>query len=151
MTGTVHAETAAGTWLLGEQSARFDLGHVLNSAVIDALAPSRIGELGLHHAGLWECDLSHESLIWSGGVYDIFGLERGITVTRNEALACYREESRAKLERLRSYALQHMVGFTIDVEIRPAALREFRRMRLIAAPMFEQNRATRLHGLKLAL
>jgi hypothetical protein len=141
----------ADTWALGEHARRFDLGHVLNCAVIDAIKPRKIGELSIHHAGLWECDLRDGSLIWSGGVYDIFGLERGTQVTREQALACYTEDSRAKLERLRSYALRHQKGFTLDIEIRVAAVGELRRVRLIGAPVREQNDAPKLHGLKLAL
>lgn len=139
------------SWPLLEQAARFELGHVLNSAVIDAIAPLQIGELGPHHAGLWECDLSDESLIWSGGVYDIFGVERGSPMTRPDALACYSEDSRVKVERLRSHALQHRHGFTIDVEIRAAAVGKVRRVRVIGAPSPETGCPTRLRGLKLAL
>lgn len=82
-------------WPLAEEAGRFELGHILNCAVIDALEPSHIGALGVYHAGLWECDLSNQSLIWSGGVYDIFGFERGSPITRPAALACYSEVSRA--------------------------------------------------------
>jgi hypothetical protein len=52
------------------------------------------------------------------------------------------------MERLRSYAIRHKRGFTLDIEIR-AAVGETRWTRLIAAPLCEGNRAVRLHGLKL--
>jgi PAS domain-containing protein len=110
--------------------------------------PNEVGGLGLHHAGCWECDLSDNSLIWSGGVYDIFGLSRGVPISREESVAFYCEESRAKMERLRSYSIRHKRGFTLDVEIR-AAVGEVRWVRLIAAPVCKDNSATRLHGLKL--
>lgn len=141
----------AGTWLLREHNHRFDLGHVLNCAVIDAIPPCHIGELGMYHAGLWEYDLRENSLIWSGGVYDIFGFERGSPITRQEALACYTDDSRAKVESLRAYALNHLCGFTIDVEIRAAAVGEVRQVRLIGAPILEQDKVAKLSGLKLAL
>jgi PAS domain-containing protein len=138
------------SWPLFEQARHFDLGSILNSAAIDAISPPTIGALGLQHAGVWECDLSDDRLIWSGGVYDIFGLPRGSRVSRQEAVACYCEESRAAMERLRAHAIRHRRGFTIDVEIRPA-VGEKRWMRLIAAPVFDGDQAVRLHGLKLAL
>lgn len=138
------------TWPLWEQPRHFELGQVLNCAVTDILAPSAVGDLGLHHAGCWECDLSDHSLIWSGGVYDIFGLPRGVAVQRDEAVGFYSEDSRAKMERLRSYAIRHKRGFTLDVEIR-AAVGEIRWVRLIAAPVCDEDRVARLHGLKLIL
>jgi PAS domain-containing protein len=136
------------TWPLWEQSRHFELGYVLSSAVTDVIDPIEVGGLGLQHAGCWECDLSDESLIWSGGVYDIFGLPRGARITRTEAVSFYCEDSRAKMEHLRSYSTRNNRGFTLDVEIR-AAVGQIRWMRLIAAPLCEQDRAVRLHGLKL--
>jgi PAS domain-containing protein len=138
------------SWPLWEQPQHFELGHVLNSAITDAIRPARIGELGLHHAGCWECDLSDNSLIWSGGVYDIFGLPRGVRATREEAVALYCPDSRSKMERLRAYAIRHKRGFTIDVDIRPA-VGEHRWMRLIAAPVCVDSQVTKLHGLKLII
>jgi PAS domain-containing protein len=138
------------SWPLFEQSRHFELGCVLNSAAIDAVAPASVGNVSLQHAGVWECDLSDNSLIWSGGVYDIFGLPRGVNVSRNEAVALYCEESRAAMERLRAHAIAHRRGFTIDVEIRPMVGGN-RWMRLIAAPVYDGDRPIRLHGLKLAL
>ena len=137
------------SWPLSEQGGHFDLGHVLNGAVADVIDPQQIGELGTHHAGLWECDLADSSLIWSGGVYDLFGLERGGRITRDKALAHYSEYSRAKLERLRTHAIRHGVGFTIDVEIRSAAIGQLRRVRIIGAPVYDGAVPVRLHGLKL--
>lgn len=137
------------SWPLWEQARHFDLGYILNCAVADAIQPSGIGALGLQHAGVWECDLRTEALIWSGGVYDIFGLERGSQVSRAEALALYSEDSRAKLERLRNYAIRHKRGFTLDIEIHASVVGETRRVRLIAAPVCEDGEVVRLHGVKL--
>jgi PAS domain-containing protein len=138
------------SWPLFEQPRHFELGAILNCTITDIIEPARVGLVGAHHAGLWECDLSDNSLIWSGGVYDIFGLPRGARVSRDEAVALYAEESRAAMERLRAYAIQHRRGFTLDVELRPAS-GEIRWMRLIAAPECEAERVVRLRGLKLAL
>jgi PAS domain-containing protein len=138
------------SWPLWEQPRHFDLGLVLNSAVTDIIRPAEVGALNLHHAGCWECDLTDNSLTWSGGVYDIFGLPRGSTISREQSVSYYGEESRAKMERLRAYSIKHGRGFTLDVEIR-AAVGETRWVRLIAAPVWAGGRATRLHGLKLIL
>lgn len=138
------------SWPLWQEPRQFELGHVLNCAVTDLIEPTRVGELGLHHAGCWECDLTDNSLTWSGGVYDIFGLPRGILVSRPQSVTFYREESRAKMENLRSHAIRHRRGFTLDVEIR-AATGEVRWVRLIAAPVLEAGRITHLHGLKLII
>jgi PAS domain-containing protein len=138
------------SWPLWDEPRRFDLGHVLNCAVTDVIQPTQIGALNVHHVGCWECDLSDNSLTWSGGVYDIFGLPRDAKISRQESLAYYCEESRAKMERLRAYSVKHRRGFTLDVEIR-AAVGEDRWMRLIAAPICIGNRAVRLHGLKLII
>lgn len=139
------------TWPVGEQHSHFDLGHVLNCAVAEAIGPMEVGALGPHHAGLWECDLTDNSLIWSGGVFDIFGLERGAAVTRDLALAIYTEDSRAKLERLRTHAISKRRGFTLDIEIRAASVGQTRKLRVIAAPVCVQDVVVRLHGLKLLL
>lgn len=138
------------SWPLFEESRRFEIEHVLSSVVTDAIDPIEIGKLGLHHAGCWECDLSDNSLIWSGGVYDLFGLPRGMKVTRDEAVSLYSEESRTSMERLRAYSIRHRQGFTLDVEIRPA-IGGRRRMRLITSPICEDGRVIRLHGLKLLI
>jgi PAS domain-containing protein len=142
---------AVQSWPLQEQHRHFELGHVLNCAITDTLEPVQPGSLSLHHAGLWECDLSSGRLIWSGGVYDLFGLKRGQEITRDKALSFYAETSRRMLEHVRSEAIRTRRGFTIDVEIHPELLCEHRWMRIIAAPVIEAGVVTRLHGVKLAL
>lgn len=134
-----------------EPPGRFDLGHLLNCFATDAAPPTRTGEIGPHHAGLFECELGSNSLIWSGGMYDLFGLERHVAITREQILAHYSEESRAKMERLRAHAISRHVGFTLDIELRAAAVGPSRKVRLIASPVIEDGRAVRLHGVKLAL
>jgi hypothetical protein len=139
------------SWPLSEQARHFELGCILNCAVIDAIEPAIVGRLEVHHAGCWECDLADNSLIWSGGVYDIFGLPRDTQVSREEAVALYSAESRAVMERLRAYAIKHRRGFTLDAQIRPAVGGKYRWMRLIAAPVCSGERVARLHGLKLII
>lgn len=138
------------SWPLTDQSLHFDLGLVLNSAVTDLIKPAQVGALGIHHTGCWECDLSDNSLIWSGGVYDIFGLPRDARITRDEILTLYSEHSRAMVEKLRTYAILHRRGFTLDAEIRPG-IGGKRRMRLIAAPVCASDRVVRLQGLKIVI
>lgn len=138
------------SWPLYEKARHFELGCLLNCAVTDAVSPAQVGQLGLHHAGCWECDLTDNSLIWSGGVYDIFGLPRGVRVSREEVVALYSEGSGAAMERLRSYAIRHRRGFTLDAEIRPA-IGGSRWMRLIAVPVCDDDRTVRLHGVKLII
>lgn len=138
------------SWPLTERSRHFDLGMILNCAVIDAVEPSHAGDLAVHHAACWECDLADNSLTWSGGVYDIFGLPRGCVVSRDDAVALYCEESRAIMERLRADAIRQRRGFTLDAEIRPVTGGR-RWIRLIAAPECERGRTMRLHGLKLII
>ena len=137
-------------WLLHEKSRQFELGCLLNCAATDAVQPVQVGQLGPHHAGCWECNLADQSLFWSGGVYDIFGLPRGVSVSREEAVGFYTERSRSAMERLRDHAIRHNCGFTIDVEIRPAVGAP-RWMRLIGASVCSGGRPVRLHGVKLVL
>ena len=138
------------SWPLKERERHFELGNLLSCAAVEAVVPGEIGQLRLSHAGCWECDLTDDSLFWSGGVYDIFGLPRGTRVSRSEAVGFYAEHSRAAMERLRSDAIGQGRGFTIDAEIRPATGDE-RWMRVIGMPVREGGRAVRLHGLKLIL
>jgi PAS domain-containing protein len=138
------------SWTLYEQPRHFELGCDLSCAVTDVLEPAEVGGLGVHHAGCWECTLADNSLVWSGGVYDIFGLPRGAAVSRAEAVSFYSEESRAQMERLRAHAVKHKRGFTLDAEIRPIVGGR-RWMRLIAAPICDGDRVVRLHGLKLII
>jgi PAS domain-containing protein len=138
------------TWPLFEEPRRFELGHILNSAIIDMIEPADRGALNLHHAGCWECDLADDSLTWSGGVYDIFGLSRDAPITREECVTLYREDSRAKMERLRAYSIKHRRGFTVDVQIQ-AAVGQMRWMRLIGVPVCVGERVVRLRGLKLII
>jgi PAS domain-containing protein len=107
--------------------------------------------LGHHRAGWWECDLATDALTWTAGVYEIFDLPQGATITRDEAVARYCEDSRAAMERLRSYSIANQRAFVLDAQIRPARGGPERWMRLIGAPVSEEARTVRLHGLKLWL
>ena len=136
------------SWPLFERGQRFDLGCVYGSDGTTPIA-SKLDEQDLlgRGLGLWECDLSDNSLTWSAGVYDLFGWPRDACVSRAETVARYCERSRAMMERLRAYAIKHRRGFTLDAEILPVQ-GGHRWMRLVAAPICDGGRVVRLHGLK---
>ena len=96
----------------------------------------------------WECDLSDNSLRWTDGVYDLFGLERGIPVTREEILKMYLPESHAELARLRAEAIATCGSFTFEARIRRAD-GELRWMRVTADVVAEDGVARLLYGTKL--
>ncbi|WP_235588060.1 hypothetical protein [Sphingopyxis sp. H115] len=138
------------SWALYERERHFALGQVHGYDTLDWVPEMAIAAERLERPGVWECDLSDNSLTWSDEVYDIFGIPRGAAVMRDEAVALYVEESRAAMEKLRAYAIRHRRGFTIDVEIRPATA-EPRWMRLIAAPLCVGDEVVRLQGLKFVV
>ena len=96
----------------------------------------------------WQCDLSDDSLSWTDGVYDLFGLERGIPVTREAILALYSAESREELRRLRAAAIAECGSFTFEAKIRrpDGALRW---MRVTADVEVENGVARYLYGTKI--
>lgn len=96
----------------------------------------------------WQCDLSDDSLSWTDGVYDLFGLERGIPVTREVILAMYSAESLEELRRLRAAAIAECGSFTFEAKIRrpDGALRW---MRVTADVEVEKGVARYLYGTKI--
>lgn len=103
--------------------------------------------LQLPGLGAWECDLRDDSLRWTSGVFDIFGLPCDRRVARPEAVALYCEESREVMERLRAYAIAHRRGFTMDAQI-VRTDGERRWMRLTTGVICDGGRASRLYGVK---
>lgn len=138
-------------WPLHEQRGHFELGSILEPVPGELAEFAVRRALGQHRAGLWECDLADDSLVWTSGVYEIFGLPQAAVVSRHEALALYRDHSRGRMEKLRSYAIAHQRGFVLDAQVRPAQGGPDRWMRLIGSPVIEEERTVRLHGLKLWL
>jgi PAS domain-containing protein len=138
-------------WPLSEPARHFELGAILDHPDQDLADFAVRHALGDSHAGWWECDLADERLTWTTGVYEIFGLPLGAAVRRAEILALYCEESRAALEQLRSWSIANAKGFILDTKIRPASGAKERWIRLIGAPVVENGRSVRLHGLKLWL
>jgi len=101
----------------------------------------------LARIGMWECDLATETLTWTDGVYDLFGLPRGSRIDRRDTLALYHDESRRDMERLRAEAIRCGDTFTLDARIRTAD-GESRWMRLSAGVDYEDGRPVRLFGVK---
>lgn len=137
------------SWPLFEAGRHMDLGCDFACDGVDDfwLSAEDDALLAARGIGRWSCDLADGRLSWSSGVYDLFGLPRGIPVSRDEAVSLYGELSRAVMERLRAYAIRHCRGFTLDAEVVPRQGSP-RWMRLVAAPIWENGRAVRLHGFK---
>lgn len=138
-------------WPLYEPPRHFEFGSTLDCTAGELTDFAVRQALGNKRAGWWECDLVDNQLTWTAGVYEIFGLPHSARITREEALALYTEESRGALDRQRSYSIAHGHSFVLDAQIRPASGEPVRWMRLIGAPVLEDGRTIRLHGLKLWL
>lgn len=97
--------------------------------------------------GAWSCDLEGERLIWTGGVFDIFGLSREQTLDRQAIVEVYGEQSRELLERRRSHAIETCTGFSLDANIfRPDGTERW--IRITAATLKSHGRAKTLYGMK---
>lgn len=97
--------------------------------------------------GVWECDLSDESLVWTDVVYDIFDLPRGSALDRSEILKCYPEHAVRELTKRRSKAIADRTGFTLDTEIVTQAGNR-RWMRITATVESVDGVAVRIFGMK---
>jgi PAS domain-containing protein len=137
------------SWPLFGETGRLDLGQLFGTQALRGRDFASLDDIMLaaHGVGRWSCDLADDSLTWTDPVFDIFGLPRGANISRDDVVSLYREESRATMNHLRSYAIRHRRGFTIDAEIRTVA-GDRRWMRLLAAPVCEGDRVVRLQGLK---
>lgn len=128
----------------------YDLHVHLAPVMVDHRVSRSDDALAERGIGLWHCDLQDERLNWTGGVYDLFGLERGMSVPRPLAVSLYDPDSREAMERLRAYAIRYRRGFTLDVDIRPLE-GQTRTMRLVAAPILRDDQVVALHGVKQLL
>lgn len=95
----------------------------------------------------WRCDLSDDSLTWSAGVFDLFGIPHGARIDRRETVAMYDEESRDLLGRLRSHAIATCGSFTFEARIQRLD-GEWRWMRVTADVAASNGRARYLYGMK---
>ncbi|EAT07537.1 diguanylate cyclase [Sphingobium sp. 10 DY56-G10] len=130
----------------------YDLRAHLAPVLLDSHIARNDAALAERGLGLWRCDLTDNRLEWTAGVYDIFGLERDLDVSRPLAVSLYTPESREPMERLRDYAIRHKRGFTLDVDIDQADGQGRCAMRLIAAPVLDDaQQVVGLHGVKQLL
>lgn len=97
--------------------------------------------------GAWECHLAKETLTWTDGVYDLFGLRRGSEIQRSSILDLYEERSRREMNQLRSSAIGSGQGFALDCRI-IAATGEKRWMRLVVGVGYQHGRPYRIFGSK---
>lgn len=112
---------------------------------LEFAAPVALGPPAL--AAAWECDLADDSLRWAPGVFDLFGLERGAALRREEVVLLYAPESRAMLDHLRGHAIATCGSFTFEAEIRrPCG--DLRWIRIAADVVARDGRATHLYGTK---
>ncbi|KQS02380.1 hypothetical protein ASG11_13595 [Sphingomonas sp. Leaf357] len=95
----------------------------------------------------WQCDLATEQLRWTSGVFDLFGIPRGVAVDRRSTLDLYLPESRTLLERLRAAALETCGSFTFEAQIRRLD-GDVRWMRLNADVQRRNGKAVILYGTK---
>ena len=102
-------------------------------------------------AGYWLCDIAgEERLKWSAKVYELFGLQAGSPIVREQIVALYEECSREALQRVRKYALSRAYGFILDAAIEPEGSGT-RWIRILAVPILAERRIGALHGLKRKL
>lgn len=97
--------------------------------------------------GAWACDLADNTLSWTPGVYQLFGLSPTQRLDRCDAVSFYEEDSRRTMELLRADAIAHARPFTMEAQI-VRQDGERRWMRLSADVIRENGRTTRLYGLK---
>ena len=97
--------------------------------------------------GVWQCNLSDSSLLWTNGVYDLFEIPRNTPVTRELSLALYTEESRLRMEAARAEAIARCSDFSLDCEIITTSGKH-RWMRLTGAVESRDGVAHRIFGMK---
>ena len=97
--------------------------------------------------GVWECELSDNSLRWSDVVYDIFELPRGSSLDRDTTLDHYPEETRRKLNEIRAKAISERSGFCLDAEINTTRGRR-RWIRITASVECANGKPVRIFGMK---
>ena len=103
--------------------------------------------LNLAGIGAWECELATERLIWTPGVYDIFGYPLDNPLRRASIVDLYIDESRRNMELARAEVIRSSRAVTLDAEIRTWR-GERRWMRLSINAAGEDGRPVRIFGSK---
>lgn len=119
-----------------ENSTALTDGHDLHDR---AFAAARIG--------VWQCDLANEALAWTNSVYDMFALQPGVHIRREQIVERYSDASRQDLGRIRSEAIALRSGFQLDAEITDFR-GEQRWIRITASIECRGRQAVRLFGMK---
>jgi len=133
------------SWPLFERGLRFDLGLAQSPDL--ALAQADDVWLAERGVGRWSCDLEAQRLDWSMAVYRLFDWQPDRRPERTAVLPLYRPESLSAVDRLRSYAIRHRRGFTIDAQMQGSE--GSRWMRIVGASQCRGKRVVALHGLKM--
>lgn len=135
------------SWPLYEAARRLSLDGIVPfdpDIAMPGLEEDALAALGL---GVWYCDLRDESLRWSKAVHDLFGIPQDEAPSRPLAVSLYLPDSRIAMEQLRTHAIRHRRGFTMDARIRrPDG--DIRWMRLSALPILAGTQVVRLCGTK---
>lgn len=97
--------------------------------------------------GAWECEVRTEQLVWTDGIYDLFGFARGSAIRRADTVELYTDPSRREMEKLRAALIASGTSFSLDACIRTIAGEE-RWMRLTAHVNHEHGRPLRIFGAK---
>jgi len=114
----------------------------------ESLTDDERAELGLAPLpSAWSCDLKDNSLTWSRGVFDLFGIAPGTRVDRRDIVEMYVDESREQMERLRADAIAAGGSVTMEAQIRRAD-GELRWMLLTADVLCRDGRPVQLYGAK---
>jgi PAS domain S-box-containing protein len=133
------------SWPLFDAASRMGLERLNILGLPD---PDTVRLAGQADIGVWSCDLANgDALRWSPQVYDLFGIPEGERLTRSLTVSLYAPSSRAAMEHLRAYAIQHRRGFTMDAMICRSG-GDARWMRLSAMPIISEGRVVRLCGTK---
>jgi diguanylate cyclase (GGDEF)-like protein len=103
--------------------------------------------LNLARIGAWACELETERLIWTPGVYDIFGYPMGNPLRRASIVDLYIDESRRNMELARAEVIRSGRPVTLDAEIRTWR-GERRWMRLSIGTEGRGGRPARIFGSK---
>ena len=116
--------------------------------LIESVSPAPLSEESLPTLpARWRCDLTDDRLTWTPDVFDLFGIDRAMTLDRRAIVEMYDDESRELLERLRSQAIATAGSFTFEAWIvRPSGERRW--MQVAADTVVARGRVTHLYGTK---
>lgn len=95
--------------------------------------------------GCWRLDIATEKVVWSEGIYDIYGVPFGGTQNLDDALAYYEPEDRTRLEVALESAMRTGKPFDLELDLAPSSS-SLKRVRAVGEPELEDGRITALIG-----